>query len=154
MDGLPPPLLFVVIAPLSLGPWSAQSFPNAQFLVGVTEALCYSGLLANSRLPPGLHKATCVGSRPASPSSITSTTNARAPSSAPANAVATTAASSGRGDGGGDGGGGMSDADVAALRGAAAAMARATCHASLFWYPPFPPVLSVGMAMCATGLIH
>eukprot|EP00903_Cladosiphon_okamuranus_P012671 g11851.t1 len=91
---------------------------NIQFLVGVTEALCYSGLLANSGLAPGLHKATGVGSRPSSPPSVTSATNARSPSSAATRAGAAIVTSCGRGDSGG----GLSDADVAALRGAATSM--------------------------------
>lgn len=87
---------------------------NAQFLVGVTEALCCGDLLANSGLAPGLHRVACVGSRPTSPPSVTSATNT----------VAATAASPGRGDGGCKGGRGMSDADVGALRGATLSMAR------------------------------
>ncbi|CAN0538346.1 unnamed protein product, partial [Ectocarpus sp. 12 AP-2014] len=90
---------------------------NIQFLVGVTEALCYSGKLARSGLPPGLHTAASTGSRPASPSSVSSAAACRSNSGS--------CTSTGRGencDGGSGGGGGMSDADVARLRGAAASL--------------------------------
>ncbi|CBN74759.1 hypothetical protein Esi_0041_0099 [Ectocarpus siliculosus] len=90
---------------------------NIQFLVGVTEALCYSGKLARSGLPPGLHTAASAGSRPASPSSVSSAAACRS------NSGSCTSAGKGENcDGGGGGGGGLSDADVASLRGAAASM--------------------------------
>lgn len=93
---------------------------NAQFLVGVTEALCYSGKLARSGLAPGLHTAAGTGSRPTSPSSVSSAAACHSRS----NSGSCTSAGKGENCDGGGGSGGMSDADVAGLRGAAALMVR------------------------------
>jgi len=110
-----------------------------KFLVGVTEALCQGGFLANSGLAPGLHGAASSASRPASASSIASATNPQLgtgvslPGTSSAAGGATTKGGRGGGGGGSGGGsgggenggaGGFSEADLAALRGAATSLAR------------------------------
>ncbi len=106
-----------------------------KFLVGVTEALCHGGFLANSGLAPGLHRAAYSTSRPTSASSIASAANPQLLSGTGASVPNASAAASGvaskggggggGGSGGGDGGrGAFSEADVSALRGAATSLAR------------------------------
>lgn len=107
----PPPCLSLIILPMS---------NVLQFLVGVTEAICYDGSLARSGLTPGLHNArtmkTVSSSSPSSSSSVTRSV---------------VAAGTGKGDNNcNDGGAGpsgeMSEGDVTALRESAVLLARKT----------------------------
>ncbi|CAM9469496.1 unnamed protein product, partial [Scytosiphon promiscuus] len=87
------------------------------FLVAATEALCCSGVLARSGLPPGLHRAAGIGSRPTSPSSVTS---AAAALEIPPTAYSR--ANDAAAKGGGCVSNGMDDAHVALLREVAASL--------------------------------